>query len=54
MSDGMMLASRTAWICFEVPAVMFEMVQHASFLIPFFTDESSDSRQGSAEQLITT
>ena len=28
-----MLASMTAWICCLLPAVMLEMVQHASFLI---------------------
>lgn len=45
---GMMLFSMTAWICSLLPAVMLEMVQHASFRIPFLGDESSARRQGSA------
>jgi len=29
MRTGKMLASMTAWICWRLPAVMFEMVQQA-------------------------
>mmetsp|Transcript_14385 Transcript_14385/g.35664 ORF Transcript_14385/g.35664 Transcript_14385/m.35664 type:complete len:234 (+) Transcript_14385:196-897(+) len=52
-SGGMMLASITAWICSRVPAVMLEMVQHASLRMPFFGLLSSASSRGSAPQLST-
>lgn len=54
ISGGMILASITAWICSLLPAVMFEIVQHASFLIPFFEELSRFSSQGSALKLIIT
>lgn len=41
------------WICSLVPAVMLEMVQHASFLMLFlWLVVSRLSRQGSAPQLM--
>jgi hypothetical protein len=48
-----MPASTTVWICSLVPAVMLEMVQHASFLMLFlWLVVSRFSRQGSAPQLM--
>lgn len=43
----------STWICSLVPAVMLEMVQHASFLMLFlWLVVSRLSRQGSAPQLM--
>lgn len=54
-SGGMMAASMTAWICSFVPAVMFEMVQQASFLMLFlWFAVSRVRRQLRAPQLMTT
>ncbi len=44
MRGGMMLASMTAWICCDEPAVTLEMVQQASLRMPSLGDESSESR----------
>mmetsp|Transcript_9395 Transcript_9395/g.32692 ORF Transcript_9395/g.32692 Transcript_9395/m.32692 type:complete len:213 (+) Transcript_9395:258-896(+) len=53
MSGGTMLASTMAWIWSLLPAVMLEMVQHASFLMLFlWLVVSRLSRQGSAWQLM--
>ena len=41
-----MLFSITAWICSLFPAVIFEIVQHASFLIPFLGLDRSANKQG--------
>ena len=49
-----MLASMTAWIWVELPAVMLEMVQQASLRMPSLVELSSDSSAGSAPQLIMT
>lgn len=46
-------AKGLTWICSRVPAVMLEMVQHASLRMPFFGLLSSASSRVSAEQLIT-
>jgi len=47
-------ASIIAEICIGLPAVIFEMVQHASFLIPSLGEESKLRRAGSAPDEITT
>mmetsp|Transcript_5160 Transcript_5160/g.11211 ORF Transcript_5160/g.11211 Transcript_5160/m.11211 type:complete len:420 (-) Transcript_5160:345-1604(-) len=52
-SGGMMFASITDWICSRVPAVMLEMVQHASLRIPFLGELRRASSRGSAPLLIT-
>mmetsp|Transcript_47674 Transcript_47674/g.132295 ORF Transcript_47674/g.132295 Transcript_47674/m.132295 type:complete len:320 (+) Transcript_47674:738-1697(+) len=52
MSGGIMLASITAWIWSLLPAVMLEIVQHASLRMPFFGLERSARRHGSAEKLM--
>lgn len=49
-----MFASMTAWICDEFPAVIFEMVQQASFRMPSFVELSSAKRQGNALLLMMT
>lgn len=47
-------ASMIAEICIGLPAVMFEMVQHASFRMPSLGDESKLRRAGRApEEMIT-
>merc|ERR1719353_245920 len=51
-SGGMTFASTTDWIWSLLPAVMFEIVQHASFLIPFLGLPSNASKQGKAEKLM--
>mmetsp|Transcript_11649 Transcript_11649/g.26397 ORF Transcript_11649/g.26397 Transcript_11649/m.26397 type:complete len:397 (+) Transcript_11649:621-1811(+) len=54
MSGPMICASMIAWIWSLFPAVMFEMVQHASFLMDFLCPCCSRfSKQGSAWQLMT-
>mmetsp|Transcript_28401 Transcript_28401/g.95626 ORF Transcript_28401/g.95626 Transcript_28401/m.95626 type:complete len:202 (+) Transcript_28401:223-828(+) len=53
ISGGTMCASTTAWIWSLLPAVMLEMVQHASLRMPFLALPRSASRQGSAEKLMT-
>ena len=50
----MRLASMTAWIWGGDPAVMFEMVQHASFLIPSLGEERRERMAGRAPDVITT
>ena len=54
MRTGKMLASITIWICCRFPAVMFEMVQHASLRMLSLLAFSSWSRQGRTEQLRMT
>lgn len=54
MRGGIMLASMTAWICSLFPAVMFEMVQHASFRMPFFAELRRFSSHGNALKLMIT
>lgn len=49
-----MLASITLWICGGEPAVMFEMVQQASFRMPSFGDDSNDNKAGRAPEAMTT
>lgn len=49
-----MFASMTAWICSLLPAVMLEMVQHASLRMPFFDELSRFSSHGKAEKLMMT
>lgn len=49
-----MLASIMAWIWGGEPAVIFEIVQQASFLIPSLGDERSERRAGRAPDEITT
>ena len=39
-SGGTTFASMTAWICSRVPAMMFEIAQHASLRMPFFCEWS--------------
>mmetsp|Transcript_47672 Transcript_47672/g.132280 ORF Transcript_47672/g.132280 Transcript_47672/m.132280 type:complete len:264 (+) Transcript_47672:362-1153(+) len=51
-SGGMMLASITAWICSLLPAVMLEIVQHASLRRDSFGLDMRASRHGSAEKLM--
>mmetsp|Transcript_18952 Transcript_18952/g.56300 ORF Transcript_18952/g.56300 Transcript_18952/m.56300 type:complete len:228 (+) Transcript_18952:277-960(+) len=51
-SGGTMFASTTDWIWSLFPAVMFEIVQHASLRMPFFGLPSRASRHGSAEKLM--
>mmetsp|Transcript_2162 Transcript_2162/g.6388 ORF Transcript_2162/g.6388 Transcript_2162/m.6388 type:complete len:229 (+) Transcript_2162:322-1008(+) len=51
-SGGTMLASTTDWIWSLFPAVMLEMVQHASLRMPFFGLPRSARRHGSAEKLM--
>merc|ERR1719201_681036 len=51
-SGGMTFASTTDWIWSLLPAVMFEIVQQASFLMPFFGFPNSANKQGSAEKLM--
>eukprot|EP00966_Prymnesium_polylepis_P057039 1321195-Prymnesium_polylepis.1 len=53
INGGMMFASMTAWICSRVPAVMLEIVQHASFRMPFFGLPRRANSLASAPQLIT-
>jgi hypothetical protein len=43
-----------AWICVGDPAVMLEMVQHASFLMPSLGEDRRLRRAGSAPEEITT
>ena len=45
-SGGMMLASITAWICSLLPAVMLEIVQHASLRRDSFGLDMRASRHG--------
>src|SRR6056297_2204841 len=52
-SGGTMFASMTDWICSRVPAVILEMVQHASLRMPFLGELSSASSRDRAPQLIT-
>jgi hypothetical protein len=47
-------ASMTAWICMGEPAVMLEMVQHASLRIPSLGEESRLRRAGRAPDEMTT
>lgn len=47
-------SQRLTWICALFPAVMLEMVQHASFFIDSFGLLRRCSRQGRAEQFNTT
>src|SRR5258708_37323634 len=54
ISGGMMFASITAWICWGEPAVIFEMVQHASLRIGSLGEERGDRGAGSAPQQRTT
>lgn len=49
-----MFASMTAWICSLFPAVMLEIVQHASLRMPFFAELSKFSSQGNALKLMIT
>merc|ERR1719247_2979303 len=51
-SGGMTFASTTDWIWSLFPAVMFEIVQQASFLIPFLGLPSKANKQGKAEKLM--
>jgi len=51
---GTMFASITDWICGDEPAVILEIVQHASFLIPSFGDDKRERRAGSAPDAMTT
>ena len=48
-----MFASSTAWICFCVPAMMFEMLQQASLRRAIFSLRSSTCRLGSAPASMT-
>ena len=43
-----------ALICIGEPAVMLEIVQHASFLIPSFGEDSRLSRAGRAPDAMMT
>ena len=43
-----------AEICIGLPAVMLEIVQHASFLMPSFGEESRLSKAGRAPEEMTT
>lgn len=54
ISGGMMLASITAWIWVELPAVMLEIVQQASFRIPSLVELRRERRAGRAPQLMIT
>ncbi len=49
---GIVFASMTACICCLFPAVIFDIVQQASFRIPFFGLLSRANKHGRAEQLI--
>lgn len=49
-----MLASMTAWICWGLPAVMLETVQHASLRMPSLGDERRERRAGRAPEARTT
>jgi len=51
---GKILASITAWICSRFPAVMFEIVQQASFRILSLLAPSKFKRQGKTEQFKMT
>lgn len=49
-----MLASMTAWIWEEFPAVMLEMVQQASLRMPSLVELKRDKRHGRAPLLMMT
>ncbi|KAH3672592.1 hypothetical protein OGATHE_002237 [Ogataea polymorpha] len=53
MICGIRFESITAWIWSLFPAVMLEIVQHASFLIDSFGDLSSGASAGSTPALMT-
>ena len=50
----MIFASMTDWIWWGEPAVMLEMVQHASLRIPSLEDESRERRADKAPDAMTT
>lgn len=43
-----------AWICMGEPAVMLEIVQQASFLMPSLGEDNKLKRAGSAPEEMTT
>ena len=54
ISIGNTLPSIAAWICCRFPAVIFEIVQQASFRILSFVALNSCSKHGNTEQLSMT
>lgn len=54
ISTGKMFASMTDWICCLLPAVMLDIVQHASFRMLSLLAFSRWSRHGRTEQFRIT
>jgi hypothetical protein len=54
MSGGIRFASMTDWIWLQFPAVILDIVQHASFRIGSLVLERRLNKAGRAPQLIMT